>query len=159
MIFSVVDIVFLALTGLLMIRCFFKGFLGEIFSFAAIILGLFAAILFYRSGGLLLKERFWQELDLIPKIVAFASIFLIVYIIIKIVQSILVDIIRNIRLSGADKFLGLILGFVEGMLVIYIAFFILNVQPLFDASQIINDSFFGRVLIPVLREKGSIISV
>jgi len=157
--FSVMDIIFLSLTGLLMIRCFFKGFLAEIFSMAAVIFGLLAALFLHKNGGLLLKERFWPELDLIPKIVAFAAIFLIVYIVIKIVQLILVDIINKIKLSGADRFLGIILGFAEGLIVISFSIFILNIQPLFDASALLSDSFFGRLLLPIIAGNEGAVSV
>jgi len=157
--FSIMDIIFLALTGLLMIRCFFKGFLAEIFSMAAVILGLLAALFLHKNGGIFLKERFWPELDLIPKIVAFAAIFLIVYLIVKVVQLILADIIHKIKLAGADRFLGLILGFMEGMIVICFTVFILHIQPLFDAGELLSDSFFGRFLLPLIAEKESVTSV
>lgn len=159
MTFSIMDIIFLALTGLLMIRCFFKGFLAEIFSMAAVILGLLAALFLHKNGGIFLKERFWPELDLIPKIVAFAAIFLIVYLIVKVVQLILADIIHKIKLAGADRFLGLILGFMEGMIVICFTVFILHIQPLFDAGELLSDSFFGRFLLPLIAEKESVTSV
>lgn len=159
MTFSVMDIIFLSLMGLLMIRCFFRGFVAEVFSMAAVIFGLFAALFFHKNGGLFLKERFWPEMDLIPKIVAFAAIFLIVFVIIKILQLILTDIIQKIKLSGADRLLGLALGFLEGLIVISFTVFILNIQPLFDAGNLLSDSFFARLLLPLIAGKESVVSV
>ena len=156
---SILDIVFISLTGLLMIRCFFRGFVAEIFSMAAVIFGLLAAIILYKNGGILLKERFWPELDIIPKIVAFAAVFLIVFVIIKIIQLIFADVVQKIKLAGADRFLGLILGLAEGISVICFVIFILYIQPLFDPAEILSDSFFGRLLLPLFAGNEGIISV
>jgi len=157
--FSVMDIIFIALTGLLIVRCFFKGFLAEVFSMAAVIFGLLAALFLHKNAGVFLKEKFWPELELIPKIIAFAAIFLIVFIIIKTVQLILSDIIHKIKLSGVDRFLGLILGFIEGMIVICFTLFILNIQPLFNTNELLSDSFFGRLLLPLIAGREAVISV
>lgn len=159
MTFSVMDIIFIALTGLLIVRCFFKGFLAEVFSMAAVIFGLLAALFLHKNAGVFLKEKFWPELELIPKIIAFAAIFLIVFIIIKTVQLILSDIIHKIKLSGVDRFLGLILGFIEGMIVICFTLFILNIQPLFNTNELLSDSFFGRLLLPLIAGREAVISV
>jgi len=54
--FSIIDIVFVGLIGLFMIRCYLKGFVSELLSMAALVLGLLAAIFFYKNGGAFLGK-------------------------------------------------------------------------------------------------------
>jgi membrane protein required for colicin V production len=59
-------------------------------------------------------------------------------------------IILRVRLGGADKFLGLIFGFLEGIAVISLILFLLGIQPLFDSSVILANSFFANLLLPLI---------
>ena len=157
--FSVIDFVFLGLVGLFMIRCFLKGFVSEILSMAAFVFGLLAALFLYKNGGEFLRERFWPDLNTIPEIAAFAALFLIVFIVVKLLEILLKGIISRISLSGADKFLGIIFGFAEGIVVVSLILFLLRIQPLFDPSLILSDSFFARILLPLITGTENIISV
>jgi len=148
--FSVLDFIFIALVLLFIIRCYLKGFISELLSMAAIVLGLLASLFFYKNGGEFLRERFWPEMKTIPEILAFIALFLIVFVVVKLLEVMLKGIINGIRLGGADRFLGIIFGFAEGLAVISLILFVLRIQPLFDPSSILSESFFANLLLPLI---------
>jgi membrane protein required for colicin V production len=156
---SVIDIVFLSLIILFVIRCYLKGFVSEIFSMAAIILGILCALFFYKNGSDFLRSNFWPELRVIPEIIAFIALFIIVFIVIKILGSMLKGIIEKVSLSGIDRFLGTIFGFAEGLVVVCLILLLLYIQPLFDPSSILSESIFAGLLLPLITGSQGILSV
>jgi len=147
---SVIDIVFILLAALFAIRCFLKGFISELLSVSAVVLGILASLFFYKNGGEFIRVKFWPDLKIIPEIVAFIALFIIVFIIVKLLEMMLKEIIQGVKLGGVDRFLGIIFGLAEGITVISLVLFLLNVQPLFDASSILSDSIFARILLPLI---------
>lgn len=147
---SVIDVIFILLLILFVVRCYLKGFVSELFSMAAVVLGLLASLFFYKNGGEYLRSRFWPELKLIPEVIAFISLFLIVFIVIKLLEIMLKGIINGVSLTGADRFLGIIFGLAEGIVVISLVVFVLRIQPLFDPSSILSESVFARLLLPLI---------
>ena len=150
MTFSIIDIIFVALIGLFMIRCYLKGFVSELLSMAGIVLGLYASLFFYKNLGEYLRNIFWNDLDLIPEITAFVLLFVIVLVIIKLLERMLINIIDQISLTTADSYLGIVFGLAEGIAIVSLVLFLLKVQPLFDSSNILNNSFFARLLLPFI---------
>jgi len=148
--FTVIDFIFVALVLIFIIRCYLKGFISELFSMAAIVLGLLASLYFYKNGGEFLRNRFMPEMKTIPEILAFIALFLIVFLVIKLLEIMLKGIINEIKLGGADRFLGIIFGFAEGLAVVSLILFVLRIQPLFDPSSILSDSFFAGLLLPLI---------
>lgn len=45
-------------------------------------------------------------------------------------------------LKGINRLLGFLLGFAEGLLIIYFVIMVMLIQPFFDAGSILNNSFF-----------------
>ena len=146
--FEVIDIVFALLVVIAAIRGAFRGFITEVGSMAALILGFGAAIVFYKSVALLLDKQFgpsfWNQL------IAFLILFLLGYLLVKLVQRMLQNIIERLSLDRLDSALGFFLGIVEGLLVVGVALFIINWQPFFDPKGLLGSSFFARILFPVL---------
>jgi membrane protein required for colicin V production len=147
---AVIDIVFIVLAIILTVRCALRGFIGELMSMASIVLGLLAALFFYKNGGVFIREKFMPGMKIIPEILAFIALFLIVFVVIKILESILKEIIEKIRLGGADRFLGIVFGLVEGIIVISLVLFILTIQPLFDPAPVLRGSIFAEFLLPFI---------
>ncbi|GBU27403.1 hypothetical protein R84B8_00933 [Treponema sp. R8-4-B8] len=157
--FSAIDFIFIGLIALFMIRCYLKGFLSEILSMAAVVLGLLAALFFHKNGGVFLRNHFWPELKVIPEIAAFVILFIIVFLVVKIIEKTLVNIVNSVRLSGVDRFLGLIFGLVESIVLIGLILLLIKIQPLFDASSLLENSFFARIILPLIAVKEKILSV
>jgi membrane protein required for colicin V production len=147
---AVIDIIFVVLAIILMVRCALRGFIGELMSMASVVLGLLAALFFYKNGGVFIREKFMPDMTIIPEILAFIALFLIVFIIIKILEGILKDIIERIQLGGADRILGIVFGLAEGVIVISLILFVLTIQPLFDPAPVLRGSFFARLLLPLI---------
>jgi len=154
--FSIIDIAFVGLIGLFMIRCYLRGFVSEFLSLAGIVLGLLASLFLYKNGADLLKKHFWQDLNYVPEIVSFIVIFVFIFIIVKLLEKMLVDIIDEVSLTNADYYIGIAFGLAEGIAVVSLVLFILKIQPLFDPSAILSDSFFARLLLPLIVGKETV---
>jgi membrane protein required for colicin V production len=147
---AVIDIIFVVLMVIFVVRCSLRGFIGEIMSMASVVLGLLASFFFYKNGGAYIREKFMPGMEVIPDILAFLALFLIVFILIKILELMLKEIVEGIRLGGADRFLGIFFGLAEGIAVVCLVLFVLTVQPLFDPAPLLNKSFFAKILLPFI---------
>jgi len=150
--FSVMDIIFVFLIGLFMIRCYLKGFISEVLSMAALFFGFLVSLLLYKNAGEYLKKQFWPEMDVIPFIAAFIGLFVFIFIIVKIIEKMLTNIIDKINLGSADSIIGIVFGLAEGIVVVSLVLFILKVQPLFDSSEVLSGSIFAKLLLPFITE-------
>jgi membrane protein required for colicin V production len=144
------DLVFVILLVLLTLRGFLKGFTGEFFSLTSLALGLIAAVFFFKNGAEFLRARYFQNIALLPEILAFFGIFLIVFIAGKILEHIIKDIINRLNLNGLDKVLGLALGLAEALALISLVLLLLIIQPLFDSKALLESSIFARLFLPLI---------
>jgi membrane protein required for colicin V production len=147
---SAMDLVFIILLGLLTLRGFLKGFTGEFFSIASLALGLISSVFFFKNGANFLRVRYFQNLALLPEILAFFGIFLVVFIAGKILEHIIKDIIGRLNLDKLDKVLGLVIGLAEAVALIFLVLFLLRIQPLFDGSSFLEGSIFARVFLSLI---------
>ena len=148
--FSYLDIGLTILIVLLAVRSFTRGFVSEFFSLGAPVLGILGGFLFYRNGAEFIRTYYLKELKGLPEILAFVAIFLIVYIVCKILNKILNDVIEGMKLDSIDKILGGIFGILEGIVMVSLVLFILSIQPLFDASAVLENSFYGKIILPII---------
>jgi membrane protein required for colicin V production len=146
---AIIDIIFLGLTALLVIRCGLRGLIKEVMSMASVILGLFAAVLFYRQGAAFVRTKILAEVAVLPELIAFAAILAAVFFAIKILEHILQDIISRIHLGGLDRALGLVFGLLEGLVLAKLILFVLNIQPLFDAEALLEHSIIAKLIDPL----------
>ena len=145
-----IDIVFVVLILIFAIRTLIKGFVSEVFSMASLVLGLLAALYFFKKTGGIIREKLMPNINIIPEIIAFVGLFLIVFLVFKILEKLIKGIIEGIKLSGIDRFLGLIFGIIEGLVVVSLVLFIFNIQPLFNAQPMLENSFFARIIMPFI---------
>ncbi len=150
--FATIDIVFASLALILVIRCALRGFVEEFMSMAAVVIGVLAAILLYKPGADYLRGQF--GVNTLPEVVAFAALFVLGFLIVKLLEHIIRDIVQRIHLGTVDRLLGLVLGAVEALLVVSVVLFVLSVQPLFDPSALLEGSIFARYLLPLVSEVG-----
>jgi membrane protein required for colicin V production len=144
------DVVLLAVAGLLILRAFLRGFTGEIFSIASLTLGIFAALFFFKNGAAFLRILFLPGVPLVPEILSFLVIFLAVFITGKILEHVVKDIVNRLGLNGLDRFLGLILGLAEGIVVIALVLVFISIQPLFTSAALLEGSVLARLVIPLI---------
>ena len=147
---AILDIVFIGVIIVFTLHCGSKGFVSELMSTAAVVIGLFAAIFFFRRGSTIVRDQFMPEGEIVPEIIAFILVFLIIFAIIKLIEMIFKKIIKGIQLSAVDRFLGIIFGFAEGIVVICLLLFLINIQPFLDLSSLLQESIFAEHLLPFL---------
>ncbi len=142
------DIVFIVLIAAGAIRCAFKGFISEVMSFAALILGIVAAVFFSKAGAGLIDTYVgfsnWNQ------IIAFLAIFLVVYLVVKLIEGILHRLLDKIHLERLDRVLGFFLGFVEGALVVVLLVYLMRVQPIFDLQSLLDSSGIARFVLDII---------
>jgi membrane protein required for colicin V production len=148
--FTTFDIICAVLILIFTARCAIRGFISELMSMAAIVLGLLASLYFFKKGGEYVCARFMPDHRTIADILAFVLLFVIVFLVIKILEHLLKGIIEGIKLGKADRFLGIIFGFLEGIIVVSLVLFVISVQPLFDPLLVLNNSFFAGILLPLI---------
>lgn len=141
---TTLDIVFLVLIGLGGLRGLFKGFVSEVFSVAAVVLGVAAAVFF--SNAVVPYLVPYLGTTVFTRIAAFLILFLAVFIIVKILEKVVGNISEGLNLGGLDKILGLILGIVEGGLTVAVIIFILTVQPIVDVKALLEGSVIASFL-------------
>jgi membrane protein required for colicin V production len=152
---AIIDIVFLVLIALLIIRCGLRGLIKELMSMASVALGLLAAVSFYRQGAAFVRTKILAEVAVLPELIAFVALLAVVFFAIKILEHILQDIISRIHLGGLDHALGLVFGLLEGLVLVRLILFVLNIQPLFDAASLLDQSVLVKLLDPLMGDRSA----
>jgi len=147
---AVIDFIFAGIIVLFILRCVVRGFVSEIMSLAAVVFGLLSAIFLFRTVGEFIRDRFMPEISTVPEIIAFIALFLIVFILARVLEAILQSIIGGFGLDGLDRFLGAVLGFAEGVVVVCLILFVITIQPFFYSENILRNSFFAEILMPFI---------
>jgi len=147
----VIDMIFLIIIVLMLIRGYVKGFIAEFFSWAALVLAIWVAVLLHPAGAAFIRGKIMENVKYIPEILAFIAIFIIIMLLVKMLEHILKDVIMGAKLGGANKVLGAVFGLVEGLTLTALILFLLTVQPLFNASNIIADSIIAQILLPIIK--------
>jgi membrane protein required for colicin V production len=156
---AIIDIIFIVLIFILVIRGGLRGFITEIMSMAAVVLGLLAAILFYKPGAAFVRTKILADMQVVPELIAFAALMVIAFVSIKILEHIIQDIISRVNLlGGINHALGLAFGLLEGLILVCLLLFVINIQPLFNPESLLEQSLFEKLLDPLvgqLREVGT----
>lgn len=145
---AAIDIVFAIIILILAIRAAIRGFVKELLGTAALILGIVAAVAFSGLAAQLIEnlmgESVWSQ------VIAFLVIFLLVYLVVKIFETALNRLIERIHLNQLDHALGLFLGVVEGIVVVFVFLMLIQIQPFFEPESLMADSIFARILLPFM---------
>ncbi|MBI9102808.1 MAG: CvpA family protein [Spirochaetales bacterium] len=133
------DIIFLVLIAIAVIRCIIKGFIGELFSFLAVVGGILIAFLFNDMAAGILNEMMspsrWNG------VIAFLVVFILVYIIMKVLEGVLKTILDKLNLEKLDKALGLFLGLIEGAIAVLVIIYLMNFIPLDKLHEFMSGSY------------------
>jgi len=147
---AVIDVVFLVIIAIFALRCMLRGIVSELMSMAALILGILAAIFTFRKTAELIRGKFVPDVKALPEIISFVAVFLIVFAVIKIFETILKDIIERIQLGGPDRFLGFFLGIAEGLVIVCLLLFLIIIQPFVEPALILDGSLLADILMPFI---------
>lgn len=142
------DFVLLAVTGVLGLRCFFRGIISEVLSAAALVGGVLAGVLFHAPLGAWLGERF--GLGGFSPVAGFLLAFAAVFIVVKIVEGSLRNVLEHLELQALDRVLGFGFGLVEGLVLSALVILILRYQPVLELDALLSGSLLARLLIPLI---------
>jgi membrane protein required for colicin V production len=148
--FAPIDIVFIIIIIALIIRAGLRGFVAEILTMAAPILGIALAIFCSNALAQVVKQITGSDSQAWNQIIAFLVIFIVIYLLVKIFQSLIQKGIDKLKLEKADKVLGIFLGLLEGLLITGVLIFIAHWLPFTEVKDIIKDGFFYNLLAPLL---------
>ncbi|MGL4983023.1 MAG: CvpA family protein [Treponemataceae bacterium] len=147
---AMIDIFFGIIVFIFMIHGSIRGFVEEFFSKLAFIIALIGSFLFY-PHFIHLYENFVSVI-IVRNILSFASIFIIIYVIVRLLQKIVGLAFRGEILKGLDKSLGILLGVLEGLLIVGVLLFVLYSQQFFNTEALLKDSIFVKLLQPFVSQ-------
>ncbi|THB66273.1 MAG: CvpA family protein [Spirochaetaceae bacterium] len=151
---NILDIIFSLILAFMVIRAGFRGFVQEFMAVASILFGIVAAVWGTAPVAsrldLLLGESIWNN------IIAFLGLFLLVYLITKLIERVLNDLVERIHLDSLDHALGLFFGAIEGLLLVSLLILLMQVQPLFSVDQLLADSLYADLLMPLAPYAGTL---
>jgi membrane protein required for colicin V production len=133
---------------LVAIRASLRGLVEEVAGTASVVFGLLLSALFFVKGAAFIRDRGFITIAVVPEMIAFAAIFIIVFVAVKLIEGVLKDIVQRISLSAIDHVLGFFFGIAKALVIIMGLLVIINVQPLFDKNIVLDDSIFARILMP-----------
>ncbi len=145
--FAAIDIVFTIVLIFTTLRASLRGFVQEVLAAAAVILGISAAVLFSGLVAELMEQAFRPSIW--SQVAAFLAIFMLVYLVVKLFERALRNLIERIHLESLDHALGLFLGLIEGILIAFVAILIIQVQPVISPHRLLEGSVFARFLVPL----------
>ena len=156
---NTLDWIFVVVLVLLGIRCMSRGFVAEVLSVAALLLGLLAALLLYKQAGeILVGWGLVARPAALPGIMGFAAVFLLVFLVMKFIERLITEGVEAAELGGIDRILGLLLGLAEGLLLISLVLVAMSlIEPAFKSmpgyAKLINGSAFARFILPIVGPK------
>lgn len=136
---SVLDYIFFVIIFIFAICALVKGFINEFFGKAALILGIIGSVFFYDD----VAKLFMGKIDkvVVCNIIGFVSVFVVVFLVVKLIGLLFSKIFQISILYSLDKVLGFSFGFIEGAAIVCFIIFLLQIQPFFNSTKLLNGSF------------------
>jgi len=141
---GILDYIFLALIIISSLRGAFRGMIQELISLAALFISLLLSAVFYPDGSQWLRSR--SSLENGADFIAFIVIFIVAFILFKLIQKGIVYLINETPFEGMDKLLGFFFGLLEGILICFLLVYIVDFQNLIDLGRLTEKS----VIMPYL---------
>jgi membrane protein required for colicin V production len=145
-----IDVLFIILILIAAVRGYFRGFVKEILSMAAPLLAILAGIFFSKPLSRIITPLAQGGGGIGNQIISFLIIFLVVYLVVFFVQKLLHGILETLHLVALDKALGVVLGTIEGLAVVFLITLIIIILPIAETRQMIAGSFFRAIISPFL---------
>lgn len=136
---NILDIILILIGLFFVVRGGFRGFVVEIFSLLAFIIGVWVAIISYPLV-LSVLDKNPEEITGLIKVLIYGGLFIGAYILIKVIEKIITKFITIVLLSGLDKVLGLGLGLLEAIIIIRVIITLLINQDILEYDF---ESFFA----------------
>ncbi|MDR0562303.1 MAG: CvpA family protein [Spirochaetaceae bacterium] len=149
---AMLDIILLILMLIFIVRCTLQGFVKEVLSMTSWIGGILGAIFFFRQGAAFIRTKFFQDVPLLPEALAFSAVFFIIFLLIKVFETLIRDIVDEVHLGGVDHIMGTLIGVAEGFACAVLVLFLITIQPVFETEPIFKGSLFAEYFLPLIEE-------
>lgn len=147
---NLLDLIIALVLALGAIRGFRKGFFHEVASLAALVAGVFLAILVASIMGRILDNLFSWNIQLV-QIITFFIVFLVVAGFIRLLGKMLTGLFKALMLGFINKLAGILAALVKWGLILAIAFMLIDY---FDSANalISEERRSGSILYPLLEQ-------
>jgi membrane protein required for colicin V production len=126
-----------------------RGFVAEILSVAAYLVGAAVALLLYKQGAVFLAAKV-AGLPL-PEACSFILIFILAFLLTKILGKMLKEGIEAAQLAALDRVLGFFLGIVEGLVAVSVILLVMQaINNIVPTKQLLDSSVFAKTILPVV---------
>jgi membrane protein required for colicin V production len=146
--FEAIDVFFLIIVIFTSIRAGIRGFVRELMSMAALIVGIAVAVVF--SGVVAVQLEVYLGDSIWNQIIAFLGLFLLTYLLLKVFEGALRALVERIHADNLDHALGFFLGIAEGLIIVFVLLLLIQIQPFFDLEAAVDASVFALILKPLL---------
>jgi membrane protein required for colicin V production len=146
---NVFDIVFILILFLLVIRGVVKGLVSELTSIGLLVLTIVLSIFVRKPLANLIGKLFkiGNIGSINPtEIIAVLLIFIVLYIVFKLLDSKMHDLLDRIELNNLDKALGFFAGLVEGVLAVFLIVYFVTHIYFFNLSEQLEQSQIAGVV-------------
>jgi membrane protein required for colicin V production len=135
---GILDIVFIAIIVVAALRGAFRGMIQEIISLAALFISLLLAAVYYPDTARWIRSR--SSIDDGSTLIAYAFIFLVSFILFKLLQKAVVSMMNESAMESTDRLLGFFFGMLEGVLICFLLVYLINFQHLLNLDGLSGDS-------------------
>lgn len=145
---SILDFIFIGILASISFAIYRKGFVEEIFSHLAwIVSSVLSLILAPLFAFKVVSHITKVENEILLYLIAFVSLFILFYLIIRIIGSFVDSIFKLPILKDLNKVLGAMLGLIEGIIIISIVLQLLLLQPFVPIDVWMKDSVVAPLFI------------
>lgn len=125
---NLLDLVLAVLVALFAVSGIVRGLVRQLFSLGGMVAGHLAGIRYYAlvQGKLGLSFRY-------AEVVGYAAVFLVAYLVVRLIGGLIEDRVRKSKLSGSDRLAGMAAGLVKGALLSILIVFLLVILLPADA--------------------------
>ena len=149
-----IDMVFIVIIVACVLLSVLKGFVASFFGKATFIVAVLLGIFFAPKLDAFVAN--YINIPYITTLISFFLVFIVSFLILKVIQLIIKSIFSGEIMGSLDKALGFFWGLVEGLLIVGVICVILIVQPFFDLTELLTNSFFASKILPLFVNTESI---
>ncbi|MCQ2247412.1 MAG: CvpA family protein [Treponema sp.] len=146
--FPAIDFIFLLVTVIFGFIGLFNGFINELFGKIVPVISIWVAFVF--CGFLVQPLSGVIHIHFLAVVLSFLIVFVASFLVLKIIQQVIKAIFDCEIFKSLDRFLGFVLGLVEGLALVCVILIVMYAQPWFDVAPVLKGSLFASILNPVL---------
>lgn len=123
-----IDILILSMVGLSVLIGIFRGFIREALSLVSWGLAIAGGIYFHDMASNYFST--WISNPAMRSVVGFGAVFLVILIVCSLIAHLIGFLVKKSGLGGTDRMLGVVFGFVRGVLICGVCLLVVSFSPL-----------------------------